>query len=426
MPGYHSPRSPSSAHRWRRCPAAIRECEGLPDEVGEEAHQGTVFHEFAAMCVEFGIDGWGMVGARLLCEDGKHREFTQEMATKMLPGLDLLQALSNDPAAILMVENWVDTSPWVGPGEGGTSDAFIINIPKKRLTIFDWKWGAGVVVLPEWNDQGIIYALGVWNTFAREIFEAEGISAAEVTVQIIIEQPRAPGGGGVWEVPLISLLAEGRKIRKDAESTRDPDAPFVPGVKQCQFCPAAAMNICEARTDWILDMLGDDVDPEDAGARIETYDSLELRERRALTPEQRSLIVLNTKAITNWLTQLYEEAMDDATKGRPVPGMKRVAGRAGRRKWVDEKKAEIIVVDEVGAEEAYKKTLLSPAQVEDEVGKTEYRSRFAALVVQAEGKPALVPEDDPKPALASAVDMLDDAWDETAETAETAETENLI
>lgn len=356
-----------------------------------------------------------MVGARLPCEDGETREFTQEMCDKMLPGLDLMWSISNYPGAVMMVEEWVDLSPWLGEGEGGTSDSFVIDVERKRLTVFDWKWGAGVPILPKWNDQGICYTLGVWNTFAREMFEKAGVGSSDITVEIIIEQPRAPGGGGVWEVQLSTLLSEGRQLRKDANLTRDPEAPYSPGTKQCQFCAAAAHNVCKARADAIVAMLGDELDEEDAGARVEAHDSLDLIDRRALTPEQRSLIVLNTKLITGFLTQLYEEAMDDATKGRPVPGMKRVAGRAGRRKWKDEAKAEKIVIDQLGADDAYKKTLLSPAMVEDEIGKTEYRQRFARLVTQAEPSPALVPEDDPKPALKSAADMLDEAWDEPDE-----------
>lgn len=420
MPGYHSPRSPSSAHRWRLCPASIRESEGLPDTVGEEAHQGTVFHHFAAICAEFGIDGWGMVGSRLLCEDGVSREFTKEMATKMLPGLDLMRSISNYPDTESYVEVWVDTSPWIGEGEGGTSDWFIIDYGRKRLTVFDWKWGAGVPVNPTWNDQAIIYCLGVWNTFAREKFENRGIGSNEITVEIIIEQPRAPGGGGVWTVQLSTLLNEGRQIARDAAATRGPDAPYNPGAKQCQFCKASAHNTCKARAEALADMLGDDLDEEDAAARVEARDTLNLADRRTLTPEQRSLILMNQKMISSWLTQLYEEAMHDATVGRPVPGMKRVAGRNGRRKWKDEEKAQYIVVDELGPEEAFTKKLLSPAQVEDEVGKAEYQKRFTALVTQEEGSPALVSEDDPKPALVTATDLLDEAWDEPAET------ENLI
>lgn len=347
-----------------------------------------------------------MIGSRLGCEDGQDREFTKEMATKMLPGLDYIQSLSADPSSVEHTEERVDLTRWVGPGESGTADHFNISLTRKKLTTFDWKWGAGVPVQPDWNDQGMLYTLGVWDTFAKEIFEDEGIDASEIEVDIVIEQPRAPGGGGVWTTQLTTLLREGRAIRKDADATLDPDAPYNPGADQCKFCPAARLNTCQARSKWLSRMIGAEDLLDEAEARVEAEDVIELIERRSLTPEQRSYILLNQKAITSWLTQLHEEAIDDAVKGRPVPGMKRVKGRAGRRKWRDEAKAKVIVSGRLGDDVAYRKQLLSPAQVEDEVGKEVYRERYGRHVMQADPSPALVPESDPKPALPSARDLL--------------------
>ena len=351
---------------------------------------GTVLHEFAAICVEFGVDPWGMVGARYL-----DRELTREMASKMLPGLDLIQSLTSHPDTVLLVEKRVDLSPWLGKGQSGTSDVIVIDPTARKMTVLDWKFGAGVPVHPKNNDQGMLYALGAWHDHARHVLD--GTPPERVTVDIVIEQPLAPGGGGLWTTSMSDLLREGRAIRRDADRTRDPDAPYNPGDKQCQFCPAARHNVCKARSQWIVDALGVDLDD----------DEISLVDRRALTPEQRSLILLNQKLITRWLTQLYEEAMDDALKGRPVPGMKRVAGRAGRRRWIDEALAAPIVVELLGEDDAYVKTLLTPAKVEDEVGRDEYRDRLSRLVEQAPPGVALVPEDDPKPALRSAEDLLD-------------------
>lgn len=419
MPGLHSPRSPSSAHRWRACPGSISECEGLPDTAGEEAIQGTVFHEHAAICTEFGIDPFGMIGARMLCEDGQHREFTKEMAMGMLPGLDLIRSISSAPGAKLYVEKQVDLSPWLGEDEFGTSDTFIVDVLQRRLTVFDWKWGAGVPVQPEWNDQAVLYALGVWHTFARKKFEAAGLSSEDVEVVIIIEQPRAPGGGGVWTVQMQTLLAEGVQIKADAAATLDPKAPRIPGAKQCQFCAAARLNTCRARAGHLMELLDLDIDDEDFEAKIEAEDVIDLPDRRALTPEARSHILLNRKMIEGWLEQLHDEAMDDAKMGRPVPGMKRVLGRSPARGWIDEDKATFVLVGEFG-DDAYRKKLLSPAQVEEEVGKKVYREKFARHAVQGDPKPILVPESHPGKALRSVEDLLAEAWDETEETDEAA------
>lgn len=384
-----------------------------------------MFHDVAGNCLEFGIEPWGFVGCKITFEtdDGKEdwREFTKEMATKMLPGLDLVWSLASAPGALLYVEKQVSLEEWIGPDEFGTSDAFIIDILQRRLIVFDWKWGAGVPVHPEWNDQAILYLLGVWSTYARKKFEKAGVDPSEVEVVIIIEQPRAPGGGGVWKTQLTTLLAEGKLIRRDAAATEAEDPAYNPGPKQCQFCAAAKFNTCRARAQMFLDLLEEDMDADDLPARIEALDEIELRDRRALTPEERGFILLNQKLITNWLSNLHEEAMEDAKKGLPTPGQKRVAGRNPPREWQDENKATYILIDRFG-EDAWKKKLLSPAMVEDEVGVKVYREHFARHVTQGDAKPILVPEADPRPPLKTQDELLEEAWDDD----ETDETVALI
>lgn len=424
IPGFHSERSPSTAHRWRLCEGSVEEERGLPDTAGEEAIQGTVFHDYAADCLEIGLDPWHLVGDRMLCEDGQYREFTKEMANKMVSGLQVLWALADVPGAEMFVERRVNLERWIGPDESGTADAFIIDILNWRLVTHDWKWGAGVPVSPEMNDQAMLYTGGVWDTFAedrfREAFDAGQVPQFDtwekarnaIQVVIIIEQPRAPGGGGVWRTDMGFLFKELRKIRQDADATLVPGAPRRPGEKQCKFCKAAFHNTCKARSEHIADMMGvllDDLEDDLAiGAPLELHD------RRSLTPEQRSQILLNSKLITSWLDMLHQEAMEDAQKGYPTPGLKRVLGRNPARKWLDEDKAAIMLEHDF-KEEAWTKKLRSPANVEDEVGKAKYESRYHRFVAESDPKPILVPETDPRPEIVSDDDLLDEA-----------ETDNLI
>lgn len=431
IPGFHSERSPSTAHRWRLCPGSVEEERGLPDTAGEEAIQGTVFHDYAADCLELGLDPWHLVGDEMMCEDGQRRPFTNEMANKMIGGLDLFWSMADVPGAQMYVERRVNLENWIGEDESGTADMFVIDILNWRLVTGDWKWGAGVPVSPDHNDQAMLYTGGVWDTFAEDPFHEAWVANADNTdyetweearnaieVIIIIEQPRAPGGGGVWRTTMGFLLKELKRIRKDADATLVPGAPRIPGEKQCKFCKAAHHNTCKARAEFIADQMGvllDDLEDDLAvGAELELYD------RRALTPEQRSQILLHAKLVTDWLTKLHDEAMEDAKKGRPVPGMKRVAGRAGARKWRDEDKAELMLEHDFG-DKAWTKKLRSPANVEDEVGKAKYRDRYDRLVEQADAKPILVPETDQRPALVSDEELLDELFD-----GETDEAESLI
>lgn len=420
----HSERGPSTAHRWRPCPGSVRLSRGLPNTAGIEAAYGTVFHDFAADCLELGIDPQGFVGDRMLVDE-EHGwiEFDQEMADSMLNGLDIVWAMADVPGAKLIVEERVSLEDWVGEGEFGTTDAAIIDPLNWRLVVFDWKYGQGVPVSPERNDQAMLYALGTWTTFAASMFEEYLREQAhessvifdpnspwedDIEVIIMIEQPRAPGGGGTWRTTMGELLAEGQKIRRDAKRTEDPNAPFKPGVKQCQFCLAAKFNKCKARAEMVLDAAGldfDDLDNADL-----TGAPLAIPEIRSLTPEQRTQVLLHRKLIEKFLEDLHTEAYQDAQAARPVPGMKLVAGRNPPRKWKDEFKAEVMLEHDF-AHKAYTKKILSPTAVEDKIGKRTYKDRYSRMVDTGEAKPILVPADDkrdPLPDITSDFDGLVD------------------
>lgn len=418
----HSERGPSTAHRWRRCKASVQASRGLPDEAGIEAAYGTVFHDFAADCLELGLDPQGFVGDSMIVPGHGRIKFDQAMADNMLNGLDWLWAAADVPGAKMIVEERVSLEEWVGPGEFGTTDAAIIDPLHNRLIVFDWKYGQGVPVTPERNDQAMLYALGTWSSFARQMFwdwhegQHEDWGALEsgvpweddIEVIIVIEQPRAPGGGGDWTISMGELLAEGRRIRRDADETMLPNPPFNPGPKQCQFCKAAKFNTCEARARMLVEEVGADFDSLEDDFNLMA--PVELHDKRALSPKARSQLILHAAQIKKFLDEIEAEARNDAEKGRPVPGMKLVPGRSPARKWKSEAKAKVMLEHDFG-EKAYSKKLLSPAQVEEETGKRVYQQRFRSLVDYGEAKPILVPETDkrdPLPDVTSDFDGLVD------------------
>ena len=108
---------------------------------------------------------------------------------------------------------------------------------------------------------------------------------------------------------------------------------------------------------------------------------------------------------------LHAAAYHDAEMGRPTPGLKLVPGRAGARQWRDEKKAEILLKHDFG-EDAYTKKLLSPAAVEDVVGKRKFKDRFARSVIQSDAKAILVPDTDKREPVKSAASDFDDLEDD--------------
>lgn len=403
--GEHSERGPSTAHRWRACKASVLKCRGLPNTAGLDAAHGTVFHEFAALCLELGVDPYGFVGAKLAVEGHGVLTFDDEMASNMIGGLDVLRGLEG-PGCIMIVEQAVSLDEWVGPGEIGTTDCVVIDFENGRVTALDWKYGAGVPVHPEMNDQGMLYVLGAWSSFIRPMWEDYLSAAADregadfdpdmpwedsIEVQIMIEQPRAKGGGGTWTTTMGTILREGARIRKDADETLLPGAEFSPGEKQCKFCPAAKFNTCEARAAFLLGLAGQDFDQIEQS--FENGDDMEFP--KAISPEARSQVLIHKQMIEQYLAQLHREAYHDAERGRPTPGLKLVEGRHPARAWVDAAKAEAVLKGRLGDDAYAPREILSPAAAEKVVGKKVYESLVRRHVKYGDPKPILVAETEP-------------------------------
>jgi hypothetical protein len=392
----HARWSPSSAHRWRRCKASINAEYGLPDKVGREAAEGTIFHTYAELALSLGIDpGYFPTGAEEIV-DGHKVAYNDEMIDHMRRGIEYIKFKMGEHGnvpVILMVEQRVKIEPWTGePGGFGTSDVCIIFPTLRIILVFDWKYGK-VVVSPVENDQLSLYALGCWTSFAGEIFDWD---PSDIHVEFIIWQPRVPGGGGSWPTTMEALLAEGAKIRQDAEETRDPNAPYTPGTKQCNYCKFAGK--CAALAQYNLEQYGlhfDDIE-DDLDYNVPPVEP----DFDSWTPEKKAWVLLHKSLFERWFKKLHEEAMGDAARGKPYPLLKMVAGNAGWRKWKG-KEAEanarrVMLENAKKPEDILKEVILTPAQAETYFGKKKYRELLADYVTQPPGKPIIVPETDPR------------------------------
>ena len=416
----HSERGPSTAHRWRLCPGSVRQSRGLPNDAGIEAAVGTVFHEFAAICLEHGLDPQGFVGAQMTVEPFGVLTFTQAMADNMLSGLDVIRAYMACPGAVTIIEKRVSLEEWVGPKEFGTTDCIVIDLANRRIVVFDWKYGSGVPVSPVRNDQAFLYGLGAFSDLVRErlertIIEAEMYGEQEgqfgyegIEVIFIIEQPRAEGGGGVWTTNLEDLLNEGAAIRADAKKTEDPNAPLVPGAKQCKFCQAAKHMACPAYPRHLMALAKADYDDLEAG--FFTDQPLEIPS--VFSPEERTQLLLHKPMFDKLFERLQASALSDAKAGRPTPGLKLVLGRSPARAWVNEDKAKALVEQSFGKEKAYVKKLLSPTQAEELLGKKEFGVRFGRHVKKGDRKDTLVPASDKRDPVKSYAQDFDDLLDD--------------
>lgn len=386
----HAKLSPSGAERWMTCPGSIRMEEPYPEETSIYAAEGTAMHAVREMALLAGNDVEEYIG-QVIEEDGMQFEVTPQWANWLQPGIDLIRELSQDGE--LFVERRVFLDTWI-PESFGTADTFVIR--PDLIIVQDFKGGAGVVVDAENNYQMMLYALGVWDNIARHKTDATDFL-------LIIDQPRAPGGGSEWRTTLRELLIFAEKAAAAALRTLDPDAPLVPSIKGCKFCKAARNSACYALDQFILELLGLSLkDLDRRRLSMAPYDKL--------SPERISTVIMHASMIRSWLSKLHENALAAEVAGEDIPGFKAVA-TLGDREWRDAEEAEEFFRGRVPDKDLYIRKMKSPAQLEAVVGTRTWK-KAQELIHRPEGKPALVPDSDPRPALIPLMNLLDDLDDD--------------
>lgn len=371
------------------CPGSVNFLDDIDEDGTEGAApaEGTILHSFCESALVSGNDAYHYVG-EVREHDGHRLELDDELADMMQDGLDYLDSLPGK----LFVEHRVDLKRWM-PGQFGTLDAGIAG--KRLITIFDWKWGF-LPVSPIRNVQLQIYGLGFWDNIARHITDA-------TTFRLVIWQPRAPGGGGEWDVDLDELLAFGKELKEKAAATYGKSAPRIPGPTQCRFCDGARQMRCKEYVEYNMGLIVEDFDELDAD--IETGIPLKLR-AKGITPERRGYILEHRPMIEKFLDRLHAQALDDALKGQPTPGQKAIYGRRPMRRWKDKAVAEARLTTTMG-DDAFSRKIKTPAQVEKELPPKIY-AKLAGLIEQGDPKPTLVSVDDARPAIPPITDLFDD------------------
>lgn len=261
----------------------------------------------------------------------------------------------------------------------GTADAIVWNPTTRVLHVIDYKHGIGVPVYPYENSQLLYYALGAWYSLKRPIVG---------TLRLTIVQPRSMHKGkdspGVqtWEPEdgYGTLLHFESELMNAVERvSRDPW--LYKAGPQCQFCPVAGS--CEAHRDYALE----GIDMENPPGLM---DGEAMREA-----------LLKAKRLRVWLKRVTEEGDARANANKIPPGMKLVAGRKVRV-WRDEDEARQRLAD-MGLEEIDEIKLISPAEVEKQIGTKEMEG-LNDLIDYRYGKPQLVDITDFREAVGSEVD----------------------
>lgn len=370
--GQHAVLSASGAHRWLECTPSARLEEGFEDRPSSSAKEGTLAHEIAEAKLRnaFIEPLPKKTFNSTLKAFSKREEYQKEMDTLTDEYVDYIKelVLSAPTKPVVRAEVKVDFSKYVPEGFG-TADCIIIR--GNTLHIIDLKYGRNVAVHPEDNPQLKLYALGA--------IEGFGLFFDIKIVRMHIFQPRNAEGGGVFSMDAEDLKAWGESIKPLV------DLAYMGAGEQkagswCGFCKARP--ICEKHAEKCRELA-----------------ALDFKKPELLTLEEVGAILQKARDVASWVKVLDEWALAEALKGVDIPGWKAVAGRKTRT-WTDMDTAFKKLTDS-GIDEAilWKKTPLTLAQVEDEIGKKDFATLVGDMVTTSTGKPALVPESDKRPAL---------------------------
>ena len=373
----HAKLSASGASRWATCPGSVQMEDGIPDKESVYAQEGTLAHEMSELKLKHYLDPKGFGKRKLNAAIKKLKEnelYQAEMESYTDTYVDFIKekALSFPSNPYIEIEKRVDFSRWVDGGFG-TCDCVLIH--GSTLSIIDLKYGKGVPVSAEQNEQLILYALGAYDAF-NLIYNLDKI-------ELNIVQPRI-NNFSTWEISLTELLLWGDYFKVQAEKALGGNGELVPSAKACKFCKAR--DICTARAENNLS--------------LESEIKLKPNE---IPKDKLYEYISRGEDIAKWVADLKAYALDMCLKGEDVKGLKAVAGRTSRS-WTNQDEA-INKLIEGGIDEAiiYDKVPLTLAKLEKALGKQQFTTLVGDLVVTSEGKPTLVFENDKRPAITNTV-----------------------
>lgn len=367
MPGKHAFLSPSKASRWMRCTASPAREKGVKDKQTAFNQEGTQAHKLGELLLKKQYKGEELPAD--YCSDAEMLAYVQDY-------IDYITEIYNQESynlkgekPFIYIEERLDFSKWI-PRSYGTADCIIEG--KDTLHVIDLKYGKGIPVEAEENEQLKIYGLG-----ALDAFNWDG---NYTRVQIHIVQPRLDS--------IESAEYTSNELYEWAENVLRPKALEAfngPGEYQvgdhCRFCRIA--TTCEVRQKHNLEEL----------------------EQARDNQKTRAYIIAHADEWKRWLTQMQEQALQDALNGEKIEGFKVVEGRSNRKITDPEAVAQVLIGQ--GLDPYKPQELKTLTSLERLAGKKKFTELCGAYLIKPEGKPTLVPEDDKRPELHSAQDDFD-------------------
>jgi len=388
----HSILSASGSHKWLVCPPSVLLEQEYPDEGSKYAAEGTLAHRLGELWLRYNL-GQVSKADKNAKEAAIMRDplYAPEMSGYVEGYITYVweryqAAKATYSEAELLVEARLDYSD-VAPGGSGTGDAVIVS--DKYIEVIDLKYGVGVSVDVRDNPQLKLYGYGAYRSYSFMYdFEAVAMTVYQPRLDNILTDSFSVDELVVW-TKMVVMPAAQLAIKGEGD--------YSPG-EHCDRFFCRARGDCKARAKENIRQaqgafgLGDTMTPS----------------ADRLTAEEIGRYLAQGRLYAAWYKNVEDYAYDQALNhGASYPGWKLVAGRSVRK-----------IQDEGAAEKALKaagyktndyttKKLKGITELEKLLGKT-LDTVLGALVTKPPGKPALVPEKDPRPELNDAAEAFKD------------------
>jgi hypothetical protein len=411
----HATLSPSKRVRWSACPGSVREERAYPEQPsGPSAIDGTHSHTLLEHCIKAGCaDPTTMVGVKMKDHDGEFvidadRAARVKIATKYIA--------RRGENAVVAAEMRVDPQ-WLTSRTDldGTVDVQIHHLGERWLEIIDYKdgmndaWDSALLQMEQ-------YAVGVLSQF--QAASPDQYPFDKVILTVIQPKLALKGGAAIRSVEYSIARVLGEVVESivaRAAATDAPDAPLVPGEKQCRYC--THRGACSALATQALQVVD----------RVDLSVSAADKDPTTMTDEQIVQIMEAAPLMRQLLDGVEKEAQRRLEAGVPIPGLKLVNGRTSRSwRLNDDEMAEKLVKFGIPKGAIYETKLVSPAKAEKltwkkrdgtevQLSKRQLDLLDKEYVAKTLGKPVVALASDSRPAVQTNAAPLFSAVEEPAD-----------
>lgn len=326
MPGQHSLLGPSSSHRWLLCPGST-DAFYLPEKTNPEAELGTDIHDTSSKLL---VGGYRHDDIETRTAIEKYEDHQQANIRVFLEAAEhYTNNFSNRwETEVRMVSTEI-------PDLGGTAD--LLTFDGHTLTVGDLKTGR-IPVEADGNTQLMCYLI-----LALERPEyAKAKKFAGFIVQF----------GQIDEA--VFTRRQLNKVKKQIAHAAE-SAERVAG-SHCEWCPL--LRTCKEAKEQMY---------KNATEVFEKFDSFEVVDEEELTVEECKKFIEWAPIAEKFKALALKRMRSLMLGGQPIPGWK-LGVRQSNREWRSPESVPV-ALESRGITECYKKTLLSPAQVEAIIGK---------------------------------------------------------